>query len=51
MDYLRKKVLYDNIPPVSKSICLNRLIFSGHCWHGKNEFRNELSIWSPIHGR
>ena len=31
MGYLTNKVLYDNIPPLSKSICSDRFSFAGHC--------------------
>jgi hypothetical protein len=49
--HLTNKVLYGNIPPISKSICQQRLRFAGHCWRSKNELASKLILWSPTHGK
>ena len=39
------------LPPISASLQIHRLQFSGHCWRSKNETVFQLLLWEPKHGR
>ena len=38
------------LPPISASLQIRRLQFSGHCWRSKNETVSQLLLWEPKHG-
>ena len=48
-DHLTNEQLYGNIPKISKSICMQRLRFAGHCWRSKYEVASDLVLWQPQH--
>ena len=39
------------LPPISASLQICRLQFSGHCCKKKNETVSQLLLWEPKHGR
>ena len=49
-DDLTNEQLYGDIPKISKSICMQRFRFAGHCWKSKDEIASDLIFWQPTHG-
>ena len=50
-DYISNKELYGDLSPISTSLQIRRLQFSGHCWRSKNETVSQLLLLEPNHGR
>ena len=46
-----KQQLYGPLLPIFKTIQVRRTKHAGHCWRCKNEFINDLLLWTPLHGR
>ena len=49
-DHLTNEQLYGDIPKISKSIRMQRLRFTDHCWGSKYEVASYLILWQPHHG-
>ena len=49
-DHLTNEQLYGDIQKISKSIRMQRLRFTGHCWRSKDEVASDLVLWQPQHG-
>ena len=49
-DHLTNEQLYGEIPKISKSIRMQRLMFAYHCWRSKYEVASDLILWQPQHG-
>ena len=50
-DYISNKELYGDLSPISTSLQIRRLQFSGHCWRSKNETVSQLLLSYPKHDR
>ena len=50
-DYISNKELYGDLSPISTSLQIRRLQFSGHCWRSKNETVSQLLLSDPKHDR
>ena len=50
-DYISNKELYGDLSPISTSLQIRRLQFSGHCWRSKNETVSQLLLLDPKHDR
>ena len=46
-----KHHLYGHLPPITKSIKIERIRHAGHCWRSWNELINDVLLWTPSHGR
>ena len=46
--YLPKKQLYGQLPPISKTI---KFRHAGDCWRRKNKLTSDFLLWTPSHGR
>ena len=43
--------LYDNLPPITKTIQARRTRHAGHCWRSKNVLISDALLWTPAYGR
>ena len=43
--------LYDHLPPIAKTIQVERTRHSGHCWRSRDELISDLLLWAPTYGR
>ena len=50
-DHISNEELYGDLPPISTSLQIRRLQFSGHCWRSKNETVSQLLLSDPKHDR
>ena len=50
-DRISNKELYVDLLPISTTLQIRRLQFSGHCWRSKNEVISQLRLWDLNHGR
>ena len=50
-DHISNEELYGDLPPISTSLQIRRLQFSGHCWRSENETVSQLLLWDPKHAR
>ena len=46
-----KQQLYDNLPPIMKTIHVRRTRHAGHCWRSKDELISNILLWTPSYGR
>ena len=46
-----KQQLYGHLPPITKTIKVERTRHAGHCWKCKDELISEVLLWTPSHGR
>ena len=49
--HMRNDVLYHEIPKITTTIAAQRVRFSRHCWHSKDELAHQLLLWEPRHGK
>ena len=47
----KKHQLYDNLPPISKTIQVRRTRHAGHCWRSRTELIRDVLLWTPTYGR
>ena len=43
--------LYDQLPPITKTIQVRRTRHAGHCWRSKDEIISDVLLWTPAYGR
>ena len=46
-----KKLLYGDLPPITKTIWVRRTRHAGHCWKSRNELISDVLLWTLSHGR
>ena len=46
-----KHLLYDHLPPITKTIHARRTRHAGHCRRSRNELISDLLLWTPTYGR
>ena len=46
-----KRQLYDNLPPITKTIQARRTRHAGHCWRSKDEIVRDVLLWTPTYGQ
>ena len=46
-----KQLLYDHLPPISKTIQIRRTRYAGHCWKSWNELVSNVFLWTSSHRR
>ena len=46
-----KQQLYDQQPPITKTIQVRRTGHAGHCWRCRNELISDVLLWTSSHGR
>ena len=49
--YPTKQLLYDHLPPITKTIRVNWTTHAGHCWRSRDEFISDELLWTLSHGR
>ena len=42
-----KQQLYGHLPPITKTIQISRTWHAGHGWRSKDEFINDVLLWTP----
>ena len=42
--------LYGHPPPITKTIKVRRTRHAGHCWRSRDEFINDVLLWTPARG-
>ena len=45
-----KQLLYNHLPPITKTIKVRRTRHAGHCWRSKDELISDVLLWTPSHG-
>ena len=45
-----KQLLYDHLPPITKTIQVRRTKHAGHYWRSKDELISDVLLWNPSHG-
>ena len=43
--------LYDQLPPITKTIQVRRTRYTGHCWRSKDELISDVLQWTPAYGQ
>ena len=46
-----KQQLYDQLPPIRKTIKVRRTRRVGHCWRIRDELISDIFLWTPSYGR
>ena len=46
-----KQQLYGYLPSIMKTIKIRRTRHTGHCWRSRDEFINDVLLWTPSHGQ
>ena len=46
-----KRLLYDYLPLITKTIKVRRTIHAGHCWRSRDELISDVLLWIHVHGR
>ena len=46
-----KHQLYSHLPPITKTIQVRRARHVGHSWRSRDEFINDVLLWTPAYGR
>ena len=46
-----KHQLYGYLPPITKTIKVERSRYAGHCWRIRDELISGVLLWTPSHGR
>ena len=49
--YPTKQQLYDQLPPITKTIKVRQTRHAGHCWRSRGELISDVLLWTPSHGR
>ena len=47
----KKQLLYGHLPPITKTIQVRRIRYTGHCWRSRNELISDILLWIPSHSR
>ena len=43
--------LHGHLPPITKTIQVERTRHAGHCWRSKDELISDVLLWTPAYGR
>ena len=43
--------LYDQLPPITKTIQGRRTTHAGHCWRSRDKLISDVLLWTPTYGR
>ena len=43
--------LYDQLPPITKTIQARQTRHAGHCWRRGDEFISDVLLWTPAYGQ
>ena len=46
-----KQQLFSHLPPITKAIKVRQTRHAGHCWRSRDEFINDVLLWTPSHGQ
>ena len=46
-----KQQLYGHLPPITKSIQVRRIRYTGHCWRSRDKLINNVLLQTPSHGQ
>ena len=49
--YPTRHQLYDQLPPITKTIQVRRTRHAGLCWRIKDELISDVLIWTPTYGQ
>ena len=49
--YPTKHQLYDNLPPITKTIQVRWTRHAGHCWRSRDELISDAPLWTPTYSR
>ena len=45
-----KQLLYDHLPPITKTIKIRRTRHAERCWRSRAELISDVVLWTPTHG-
>ena len=46
-----KQLLYDHLPPITKTIQIRRTRHAVYCWRSRDELISDVLLWTSSHGR
>ena len=47
--HLTKQQLYSHLSSITKTIQVRQTRHAGHCWRSRDEFINDVLLWTPSH--